>query len=194
MMTPSQLDAGVWSAYAVSLDLRGFRRMARQSVVEKCASSARPTLTQYDSLVLEARRHECQDEQVRLPEGRMSIELVTVFTPADPRGRGVHAGRFSWGAGSARWIGQLTGVTNAGTNRPDPFPEGCERCRQPEAMSGLLSTDRRSAFFRSFAHFEGTYRIQHVPRDDHDKEVPVVGTLEGVLLVPCNVVPGPFNP
>jgi hypothetical protein len=50
--------------------------------------------------------------------------------------RGYHKGKFEWTGGASKLIGQMTGVTNAGTHRP-PFMQ-CEQCEERGHMEGCL--------------------------------------------------------
>jgi hypothetical protein len=91
-------------------------------------------------------------------------------------------------------FGTVEGVTNAGTARPAPFPrcQGCEDCNQPGLLTGKLPATGSGVPGIPVPDFnvEAVYRLawdplMWDPLTRIGSDAPVVGTLEGVIIMPC---------
>lgn len=142
------------------------------------------TLTTIQTLVLKLGSHADCD---RVPEldGEIEVrDLVHVFD-TDGNGRGVHSGGLRWASGAGLILGDLSGITNAGTHRSPAFPD-CQRCRDAVLEGQFRGTvcrprEPRFADCRVF----GAYRLRIDPGSGGVPAQRVTGTIEGALLCPC---------
>jgi hypothetical protein len=146
------------------------------------------TLIQHLHLILLSLA-ECDSTLGAILDGEMQVgNLTTVFTGLQEVLRGVHAADFYWKpyAGGAITAGTLQGITNAGIVRPPPF-QTCESCREVGVLTGHL--------FATGTHVPGipvpdfyvdaVYRLAWDPIAQVKQTAPVRGTLEGVIIMPC---------
>jgi hypothetical protein len=111
--------------WQVSKDLRGELRVADQER-QQCSKPDCLTLKGHVKLKAQARSHVPCDSVVARPlDGDIEGEIVFVYIE-DGHRRGYHIGKIKWGSPTSTLIGQLSGVTNAGTHRK-PLPD-CEPC------------------------------------------------------------------
>ena len=60
--------------------------------------------------------------------GSLAVPILATAYEKDGRGRGVHAGNFTWIMAKKDEIdGTISGITNAGLFRPAPFPAGTKK-------------------------------------------------------------------
>jgi hypothetical protein len=90
-------------------------------------------------------------------------------------------GRFEWAGAKSTLIGQMSGVTNAGTHRSPANP--CEPCDQDGHMEGRLDAVVVDGEFQG-CRVLATYVINY-DTSDRAQDTAIVGTLEGVLISPC---------
>lgn len=102
--------------------------------------------------------------------------------------RGVHAADFFWKplAGGGIGSGTLQGITNAGIVRPPVF-RPCEECRQVGILTGhLFATGNKVPGIPvPDFHVDAVYRLAWDPIAAVRMSAPVTGTLEGVIIMPC---------
>jgi hypothetical protein len=113
--------------------------------------------------------------------------LTTVFAGRSENLRGVHAASFYWapnGGGTIR--GTLEGITNAGTARSPVF-SSCEPCDQIGLLTGHLFATGANTPGIPVPDFniEAVYRFAWDPIATIHQTTPVTGTIEGVILMPC---------
>jgi len=147
------------------------------------------TLVQYLRLTLHSA--DCDSSLGAVLDGLIRVRnLTTVFTGPDEHLRGVHAASFYWRpSGGGRIRGELEGITNAGTARPPAFPrcDECEACRQDGLLTGHLFGTGTSVPGIPVPDFnlEAVYRLAWDPLATVPSTAPVNGTLEGVIIMPC---------
>jgi hypothetical protein len=112
-------------------------------------------------------------------------DLTHAFTDGDPNGRGFHAGNFTWTGTSIAATGRVSGITNAGTHRKDPF-EPCQHCHAPGWMEGRFCGVINRAVDRHLVGCQviGTYRLRLEP-PAFEPGGDVIGTLEGLIVCAC---------
>jgi|GraSoiStandDraft_30_1057271.scaffolds.fasta_scaffold205268_3 hypothetical protein len=156
-----------------------------------CPNPVCDSLTLVQSLRLNLHSNHCNSSLGGILEGMIRVwNLTTVFAGTKETLRGVHAGSFYWvpvGGGTIQ--GTLEGITNAGTARSPVFPncQTCERCDQVGLLTGHLfatGTNTPGIPVPDF-NIEAVYRFAWDPIATIHKTAPVTGTLEGVLLMPC---------
>jgi hypothetical protein len=118
--------------------------------------------------------------------GRLVVcPLITALID-DGENRGPHTGDFVWQGASARVEGVLSGMTNVGTHRGQPFDPACQDCFQPGFMEGRLCgqivrpTDERLAGCAVTAAYRLVFDATKGFGDSG-----ISGTLEGVVVCPC---------
>ena len=142
------------------------------------------TLTSVQPLTLKLAPHQDCDRVTEL-DGAIEVrDLVHVFD-SDGTGRGLHSGSLRWASGAGLILGQLFGITNAGTHRAPAFQE-CQRC-QDAVMEGQLCATVCRAREPRFADCQivGAYRLRIEPGPDGLGPQRVLGTIEGALVCPC---------
>jgi hypothetical protein len=146
------------------------------------------TLVQYLDLTL--RSADCDSNFGTILDGIMRVSnLTTVFTGPSERLRGVHAADFFYWkpfAGGGIGSGTLQGITNAGIVRPPVFRE-CEECRQVGILTGHLFATGNNVPGIPVPDFnvDAVYRLAWDPIAGVRMSAPVTGTLEGVIIMPC---------
>jgi hypothetical protein len=176
---------------ALSKNLSGELNL-RTSEPHECREHECRTLTTEHSLTLDlARNRRCESEALgELFNGQLvSQDLTTVFRDGSGVERGMHTATFRWTTAAGTIVGELSGMTNVGTHRPDAFPE-CQRCDDTGVMEGRLCgricrpTEPRFVGAQVF----GAYRIAF-EADPRGGAGPVRGTFEGVLVRTCEPFP-----
>ena len=154
----------------------------------QCRTPGCETLTVVQHLRLRLATHACDSQQSALLDGGMVIrDLTTVFGAPRPDARGVHGGHFYWTpAGGGRIVGTLDGITNAGILRAPVAPDS-EVCARRGVLTGRLAGTGRNVAQIAVPEFtiEAVYRIDWTPDATLQATAPLVGTLEGVLILPC---------
>jgi hypothetical protein len=155
---------------------------------EPCRQLDCVTLVTTHSLRLELRRHDCDSDLGAALDGVLLVRcLTTVFTNAEPEGRGVHAGGFVWRGSSVRIVGRITGMTNVGTHRGPVF-EPVQQCDSRGFMEGRFCGQVRAAEPRlNGSEVTGAYRLRFDPTQAGGSG-PVQGTIEGALLRTCEEI------
>ncbi len=172
----------------VSKDARGTLELNAKEP-EACGTPECVTLKTVHRFKVELRRHECDSKSGALLDGTLVVErLVTAFE-RDGLQRGVHAGDFDWfidGGGLIR--GRISGITNAGTHRAPVF-KPCERCHEPGVLIGRLCGEIEQAppgaDYLQRAKVVATYKVQFKASDQGGDDPDIQGTVEGVVIVPC---------
>lgn len=128
--------------WPVSKDLRGELDVADQER-QQCSTSDCLTLKGHVMLKAQVRHHApCDSIMSRPLDGDMEGEIVLAYID-DGELRGCHIGKVAWRAGGSTLVGQLSGVTNAGTHRrPLPDWEPRDRRGHMEGRLDALVTER----------------------------------------------------
>jgi hypothetical protein len=134
--------------HAVSKDAKGDLRLLERKD-DECPQDRCRTLKTIHLLYLavdpSGPEQGCDSEEGAALNGRFYVrDLAHAFSDGDPTRRGFHAGTFRWTGSSAAATGTMSGITNAGTHRKDPF-EPCQHCHAPagwRAASAARSTVR----------------------------------------------------
>ena len=130
---------------------------------------------------------QCDTNLGRTLTGAIDVSnLTTIFTGQQAILRGVHAADFSWTPTTGGFIGPgtLQGITNAGIVRPPAAQQECEPCRQPGILTGHLFAHGQT-LDTPFFYVDAVYRLAWDPIADPQSRATVRGTLEGVIIVPC---------
>jgi hypothetical protein len=181
------LLTGKYCLDKVSKDALVGRVVVHTADRETCHHPTCETLTLVQFLELDLSPAECDGDLGKALDGRMRVRnLATVFAGPRETLRGVHAGDFAWsvaGGGSIR--GTLRGITNAGIVRPPVRP--CEGCREVGILTGHLSGTGANVPGVPVPDFDidAVYRLAWDPIAEVQKTASVVGTLEGVVIMPC---------
>jgi hypothetical protein len=115
-------------------------------------------------------------------DGTIEGELLFAYIE-DGHGRGYHLGKFEWAGSASKLMGRMSGVTNAGTHRA-PATAACENCDPGGHMEGRLDAvvvDGEHQRCRVLA----TYVMDFDPSSRVQSTGLRGGTLEGVLICPC---------
>ncbi len=173
--------------FALSKNLEGSIGRA-EGERRECGDPECRTLMTVQPLSLEVRTNElCDSEQGRLLDGALEVEGLVHVYDGDGTERGFHSGEFRWRAEGMLVVGELSGITNAGTHR-EPVFEPCQRCLAPGFMEGRFcgtieeTEEERLRGCRLF----GTYRLRF--RETSGEGIPeqeLAGTLEGVVVCEC---------
>lgn len=130
----------------------------------------------------------CDSEQGRLLDGTLEVEELVHVYDGDATRRGFHSGEFRWRAEGTLVVGELSGITNAGTHRRPAFDPSCQRCFAPGFMEGRFcgaieeTEEERLRGCRIF----GAYRLHF--RETSGEGIPeqeLAGTLEGLIVCEC---------
>jgi len=127
----------------------------------------------------------CDDDPAGLTGAIVVTDLVHVFD-GDAGRRGFHSGEFRWQSGRTLIFGRLSGITHAGTHRPETLP--CQECHALGFLQGRLcgrivrAEDDRVRGCQVFANY-----LLHAPEVQGDGIVAqrVRGALEGLLVCGC---------
>jgi hypothetical protein len=164
----------------VSKDLRG-QFYVKEQEMQECKSPACVTLKARLKFNAKVTPHSpCDARASRAFDGTIEGELLFAHIDSG-EGRGYHLGRFEWAGADSALIGRMSGVTNAGTHRSPAAP--CEPCDQRGHMEGRLDAivvDGKYQRCRVLA----TYVINY-DTSDKAQDTAIIGTLEGVLICPC---------
>ena len=189
-LTPKDLLTNRYCLHELSKNIDG-RVFVLNADRKSCTHPPCESLVLVQSLRLSLSPHDCDSAIGRLLEGMLTAwNLTTAYTGLTEGHRGVHAAEFYWKplvGGSI--VGTIEGITNAGIARSPVFPqcEGCESCRQPGVLIGHLFGTGQQVPGVSVPDFnvEAVYRLTWDPTATIDSTAPVVGTLEGVVILPC---------
>lgn len=153
-----------------------------------CQNPGCDSLTLVTNLRLNLHSARCDGSLGGVLDGLIrSWNLTTVFAGASEERRGVHEGNLYWaptGGGTIR--GTLAGITNAGIVRLPVFSD-CELCDQLGLLTGHLFATGSNTPGLPVPDFnvEAVYRFAWDPTATIHKTTPVRGTIEGVILMPC---------
>jgi hypothetical protein len=171
---------------ALSKDLSGELHLLEHEV-EKCKTPECETLKTVHLLKLEVVRHEpCDFQGGEAFDGVLYVsDLVHAFMDGDGNNRGVHGGSFRWRGRGALAIGEISGITNAGTHREPAF-DPCQTCDAHGYMEGRFCGSVLKARSRALIGCEllGTYRLRFDPGKDGGHGA-ISGALEGALMCRC---------
>jgi hypothetical protein len=166
--------------WAVSKDLKGEFAVAEQEE-QKCRRPGCMTLKARVRFKVQVTPHgPCDARASRAFDGTIEGELLFAHIDSG-EGRGYHLGRFEWAGADSALIGRMSGVTNAGTHRSPAAP--CEPCDQRGHMEGRLDAivvDGKYQRCRVLATYVINYDTSYKAQD-----TAIIGTLEGVLICPC---------
>lgn len=184
---PDVLLSQTYCIAEVSKNLDG-QMVVLNATQRSCRRPGCEPLTLVQELRLSLKTHTCDSALGLVLDGSVGVrDLTTVFTGPKEHLRGVHAGRFSWApSGGGRIVGTIQGITNAGIIRPPAFGQ-CETCDQGGVLTGhLFGTGNNvpSIPVPDF-HVEAVYRLAWDPSATPRSTAPVIGTIEGVLILPC---------
>ena len=166
--------------WAVSKDLKGEFVVVDQEE-QKCRRPGCVTLKAHLKFKVQVTPHRpCDAVASRAFDGTIGGELLFAHIE-NGYGRGYHLGRFDWTGATSRLTGRMSGVTNAGTHRSPAAP--CEPCDRRGHMEGRLDAvvvegDHKGC--RVLATYVIDYDTSHEVQD-----TAIIGTLEGVLIRPC---------
>lgn len=130
----------------------------------------------------------CDSRISRPLDGKFIVRKLATIYDTDGLGRGVHAGDFEWTGvnGKGKIAGRMSGITNAGILRAQPFKE-CEECSQPGIMIGRLCgvfVEPHTARLKG-AQFVAVYRFEVGKVTKDGASGPVKGTIEGAIIELC---------
>jgi hypothetical protein len=189
-LVAQDLLTGLFCLHEVSKDLDG-ELLVLDSEVKSCSDPGCQPLTLVQHISLRVGSAACDSTLGAVLDGSLRIgDLTTVFTGPGEHFRGMHAGNFYWKLnGGGAISGSIEGITNAGTARPPKFPQcqGCERCDQDGLLTGKLVATGSGIPGIPVPNFnvEAVYRLSWDPIATVGGDAPVTGTLEGVLIMPC---------
>lgn len=165
---------------AVSKDLRGSFFVDTQEE-QKCRRPPCVTLKAWLKFEVKVTpHHACDSVASRAFDGAISGELVFAYIE-NGYGRGYHLGRLEWAGSRSKLIGRMSGVTNAGTHRGPAAP--CEPCDRRGHMEGRLDAVVVEGEHQG-CRVLATYVIDF-DAGFEAQDTGVIGTLEGVLICPC---------
>jgi len=166
--------------WAVSKDLAG-QFFVKEQDVQECESPRCTTLKALLHFEVQVTPHDpCDTRASRAFNGSIEGELVFAYIE-NGHGRGYHLGKFKWGGADSTLMGRMAGVTNAGTHRSPA--RSCEACDQGGHMEGRLDAVVVDGEFQG-CRVLATYVIDF-DAGLHAQDTSFVGTLEGVLIHPC---------
>jgi hypothetical protein len=164
----------------VSKDWQGDFRVADRDL-KKCEKPGCTTVKGLIKVESKIQRHQpCDAVGAASLDGDISGLLAFSYID-DAQRRGHHVGKIDWTGTGSKLVGQMTGVTNAGTHRP-PLMQ-CERCEEPGHMEGCLEAvvvEGRHKGCRLVATYAIEFDPSIAPQDTAFR-----GTLEGVLICDC---------
>lgn len=187
MPTPTVLLRRKHCLYDVSKDLQGHVETV-DVTYKTCGNPPCDTMTIGQRLELTTQPGPCDSPISSLLEGSIGIRLITTFSLPNERSRGVHAADLGWlPGGGGNVSGTLHGITNAGVVRGPHFKD-CENCLTEGVLTGLMSGRSSGIPGISTLPFdvEGVYRFAYDPSHTIGNTTPVIGTLEGQVIVPCS--------
>ena len=189
-LTAQDLLTGLFCLHEVSKDLEG-ELLVLDSEMKSCSAPGCQPLTLVQHISLRVGSASCDSALGAVLDGSLRIsDLTTVFTGPSEHLRGMHAANFYWKLNGGGAISGVTeGITNAGTARPPRFPlcQGCEKCDQDGLLNGKLFATGNNVPGIPVPNFdvEAVYRLSWDSIATIGARAPVVGTLEGVLIMPC---------
>ena len=186
--TPDDVYGSDTCVTSLSKDVHGETAL-QTSTKHLCAQSGCVTLRTHGVLKLALTNNApCDHGLAGELAGSLAVPILATAYEKDGRGRGVHAGNFTWVTAKKDEIdGTISGITNAGLFRPAPFPAGTEKCVSEGILVGRLCGVVVKTLNPELngAQVVATYRF-HTPTTAKGEIGPaVVGTLEGVLITPC---------
>jgi hypothetical protein len=172
---------------SLSKDARGETKV-RTDKVMRCKETPCVTLRTSAILQLVVDTHAPCDEVLGQElSGKFEVADLATAYEKDGLGRGVHAGNFVWTSTKGVVVqGKMSGITNAGLVRAKPFAPGVEKCLSKGILVGRICgkvVKTEDPKLRA-ANVVATYRFK-TPASPKGENGPVVGTIEGVLVVPC---------
>jgi len=163
----------------VSKDVKGELKVRRQKTY-KCKKPRCATLKVGYRLALKVTSHPPCDKFRRL-DGRLRAAL-RVATQNDGHGRGFHVGRFRWDSPAGTVIGQMRGITNAGTHRRPPLDD-CEPCNIRGHKEGQLIGRFVDGRYKG-CRVHASYVLNYDP-GQAGQNTGAWGTIEGVTICKC---------
>lgn len=164
----------------VSKNLRGEFDLADRDL-QKCKLPKCETLKALHEMKLEVRSNRpCDSVAARRLDGTLAGRLLFAFIENGNQ-RGYHKAKIEWSGQNSVLVGQMSGITNAGTHR-DPL-RPCERCDERGHMEGCLDAVVVKGDHKG-CRLLATYVIEFDPSTGSISTA-VEGTLEGVLICDC---------
>ncbi len=164
----------------VSKNFRGEFHLADRDL-QKCKKVKCETLKALHEMKLEVRTNRpCDSVAARRLDGTIAGRLLFAFIENGNQ-RGYHKAKIEWNGNSSVLVGQMSGMTNAGTHR-DPL-KPCERCDERGHMEGRLDAVVVKGDHKG-CRLLATYAIEFDPSTGSTSTA-VEGTLEGVLICDC---------
>jgi hypothetical protein len=166
--------------YPVSKDFKG-RFEVREQKPHQCSRPDCLTLSAFLTMESEVVAHRpCDSVACMWLDGKLTAELVFKYIQ-DGEHRGYHVAKAKWGAAGGTLIGKMAGITNAGTHR-EPLMN-CERCDERGHMEGRLDAVVVDGEYKG-SRLLASYAIRFDP-GLQAQNTAIIGTLEGVLIRPC---------
>jgi hypothetical protein len=128
---------------------------------------------------------ECDSEKAKTLDGNLIMRLIQGLIDTG-EGRGAHHGSFRWAGTSDTFvIGQLRGITNAGTHHK-PLKE-CEKCNIKGHMEGQLNgTVYNTKDIGIMDRLLATYAFEFKTGVEFRMDM-LQGTIEGVIISLCKL-------
>jgi hypothetical protein len=163
--------------WEISKDLEGKFSVSNQEE-QVCGAPPCRTIKAIVKFDIDARPHSpCDTGPSGAFDGHFEGEILFAYKQSGSD-RGYHCGKFEWYGSASRLVGQMSGVTSAGTHR------GCEPCDRRGHMEGRLDAvviDGEHKDCRVLA----TYVINFDTTSSGAQDTAVEGALEGVTICPC---------
>lgn len=184
---PDALLANTYCLSEVSKDVNG-QVIVLDADQKQCRKPGCETLTLLQYLRLDLSSNGCDSQLGQLLDGQWRVRnLTTTFTDLSEHSRGVHAADFYWKftAGGVV-VGTIEGISNTGIVRPPVFAR-CEKCDQSGVIIGHLfgTGNNVPGFPVPDFNLEAMYRLAWDPTKTPQSTAPVTGTVEGVVIMPC---------
>lgn len=184
---PAGLLSHTYCLHEISKDIEG-EVLVLDADHRTCANPSCNPLTLVLHLGLTLRSAACDSKFGTLLDGGMRAwNLTTVFTGPNENFRGLHAADFYWKPVAGGILnGTLEGISNAGLVRP-PVSQGCESCGDNGLLTGHMFGTGINVPGVPVPDFnvEAVYRLRWDPIASIKGTAPVIGTLEGVVIMPC---------
>jgi hypothetical protein len=171
----------------VSKDVSGELRLF-DSELQQCSDQECRTLKTDHVMTLNVngnRDDRCDSRLAGILDGRLLVRPLITALIDDGEHRGTHTGDFIWKGAGARVEGTLSGMTNVGTHRKEPF-EPCQECFAPGYMEGRLCGQIvRAAEERLVGCTVTAVYLFRFDASQGFRDSPVSGTIEGVVVCAC---------